>query len=197
MLHTNIKLSRAAFPEAPVREEELRHVIGWIRQGECCSVVAPSNMGKSHFLKSLLEEEVRQACALETGRAPVMVFVDCLEAGDSEHALYELLLRRIGDELEDSSAPPETVGTLRALHDEVLRTDSEISMRSLFATSIRELDHWGEARLVVILDEFDDMFSMLPPWPERRPMGERAKAGRRLLCRSPCPRKPRWRPSIT
>jgi len=180
VFHTNMDLSRASFPESPVREEDLQHVVGWIRQGECCSVVAPSNMGKSVLLKSLLEEEVRRACASEVGKVPVTVFVDCLEAGDSEHAFYELLLRRIGDELEDSSAPPATVGTLRAMHNEVLWTSSEISVRSLFATSIRELDRWGEVRLVVILDEFDDMFSTLPPWPFRQLRALRDSLGDRL-----------------
>jgi hypothetical protein len=180
VFRTKQNLSRAAFPGAPVREEDLQHVIGWIRQGECCSVVAPSNMGKSVLLKSLLEEEVRRACAPGERRVLAPVFVDCLEAGDSEQAFYELLLRRIVDELEDSSAPPETVGTLRALHDEVLRNGAEISVRSLFATSIREFDRWAELRLVVILDEFDDVFSTLPPWPFRQLRALRDSLGDRL-----------------
>jgi hypothetical protein len=163
-----VDLSRAAFPKAPVREEELRYLMACVGQGECCSVVAPSNMGKSLLLKSLTADEVREACAVEGGPVPTVAFVDCLEAGDNEHGLYELLLRRIVDELEDSGAPAATVGTLRAIHYEMLRTTTDISVRSLFATSMREMDRWGDVRLVVILDEFDDLFSTLPPWPFRQ-----------------------------
>ena len=68
-----MELSRTAFPEAPVREDALRYVIGCVRQGQCCSVVAPSNMGKSLLLKSMLKDEVRRACAGDGGRAPSYV----------------------------------------------------------------------------------------------------------------------------
>jgi hypothetical protein len=137
-------------------------------------------MGKSLLLKSLSQDEVRCECAPSAGRAPVVVFVDCLEAGDSEHALYELMLRRIVDELEGSAVPAAIMGTVRAMHHEVLRTTTDISVRSLFASSIRELDRWAGMRLVVILDEFDDVFSALPPWPFRQLRALRDALGDRL-----------------
>ena len=177
---SNVDLSEAAFPEAPVRETDLRYVLACVRQGQCCSVVAPSNMGKSLLLKSLSQDEVRLACASAQGHPPVMVFVDCLEAGDNEHAFYELLLRRTVDELEGCGAPPAIIGTVRAIHHEVLRTATDITVRSLFATSMRELDRWGEVRLVVILDEFDDVFSELPPWPFRQLRALRDALGDKL-----------------
>jgi hypothetical protein len=139
-----------------------------IRQGQCCSVVGPSNTGKSLLLKSLSREEVRQACAREGSTPPVTVFVDCLEAGDSEQALYELLLRRIVEELEDVAVSASAIGTLRALHYEVLRSARDVTVRSLFASGMRELDRGGEIEMVLILDEFDDVFRTLPPWPFRQ-----------------------------
>jgi len=168
VVESSVDLSRAAFPKAPVRERELRYLMACTSQGQCCSVVAPSNMGKSLLLKSLTADEVRRVCAANGPPIFVAVFVDCLEAGDSEQALYEVLLRRIVDELEDSDAPAATVGMLRAIHQEMLLTTTDISVRSLFAASMRELDRWGQARLVMILDEFDDVFSALPPWPFRQ-----------------------------
>jgi hypothetical protein len=137
-------------------------------------------MGKSLLLKSLLEDEVRRAYGGDRGRVPVPVFADCLEAGGSEHAFYELLLRRIVDEVEDAGGPPEAVGTVRAIHYEVLRTTTDVSVRSLFATSMRELDRWGEFRLILILDEFDDTFSTLPPWPFRQLRALRDALGDKL-----------------
>ncbi|MGB9300612.1 MAG: winged helix-turn-helix domain-containing protein [Anaerolineae bacterium] len=177
---SSVDLSEAAFPEAPIRETDLRYVLACVRQGQCCSVVAPSNMGKSLLLKSLSKDEVRLACAAAQRNAPVTVFVDCLEAGDNEHAFYELLLRRTVDELEGCGAPAATVGTVRAIHHEVLRTTTDISVRSLFATSMRELDRWREVRLVVILDEFDDVLSALPPWPFRQLRALRDALGDKL-----------------
>jgi hypothetical protein len=81
MLGNRVNLSRAAFPKAPVREQELRYLMACTSQGQCCSVVAPSNMGKSLLLKSLTADEVRRACAADGPPVLVAVFVDCLEAG--------------------------------------------------------------------------------------------------------------------
>ncbi len=175
-----LELPVAAFPEAPVRAEELRYIINCIRQSQCCSVVGPSNTGKSLLLKSLPREKVRRACAHEGTEPPVIVFVDCLEAGDSEQAFYELLLRRIVEELEDSVVSASTVGILRALHDEVLRSTSDVAVRSLFASGMREMDRGGEISLIVILDEFDDVFRTLPPWPFRQLRALRDALGARL-----------------
>ncbi len=168
MFEPEMELPPSAFPEAPVREEDLRYIIGCLRRGQCCSVVGPSNVGKSLLLKSLPTDQVRQISAREGAAPPVTVFVDCLEAVDSEHAFYELVLRRMIDELEDSLVPASTVGMLRAMHYEVLRTATDLSVRSLFAASMRELQRWGEVALVLILDEFDDLFSTLPAWPFRQ-----------------------------
>jgi hypothetical protein len=175
-----VELPPAAFPEAPVRAADLRYIINRIRQGQCCSVVGPSNTGKSLLLKSLPMEEPRRACARQGIGPPVMVFVDCLEAGDSEHAFYELLLRRIVEELADLAVSASTVGTLRDLHHEVLRSASDVTTRSLFASGMRELDRGGEIGLVVILDEFDDVFRTLRPWPFRQLRALRDALGPRL-----------------
>ncbi len=175
-----VELPSAAFPEASVRAEDLRYVINCVRQGQCCSVVGPSNTGKSLLLKSLPMEEVRRVCAHQETGPPVAVFVDCLEAGDSEQAFYELLLRRIVEELENSGVSASTVGTLRALHYEVLRSSADVTTRSLFASSMRELDRGREIGLVLILDEFDDVFCTLPPWPFRQLRALRDALGARL-----------------
>jgi hypothetical protein len=175
-----MEFSSGAFPDAPVRKTDLEQIVSCLHLGQCCSVVAPSNMGKSVLLRSLLASEVREACALAGPDLPLTVFVDCLEAGDSEHAFYEVLLRRVLEQLEDCGAPAATVGTVRAVHYEILRTDAEVTIRSLFATSIRELDRWPGFRLVLILDEFDDVFGSLPPWPFRQLRALRDALGDRL-----------------
>jgi hypothetical protein len=174
------ELLPSAFPEAPVREEDLRYIIGCVRQGQCCSVVGPSNMGKSLLLKSLPTDQVQQVSTREGMSPPVMVFVDCLEAGDSEQDFYELLLRRMIDELQDSAVPASTVGTLRAMHYELLRTATDLSVRSLFAASMREFHRAGEVALVLILDEFDDVFCTLPAWPFRQLRALRDAVGANL-----------------
>ena len=172
--------SCTVFPEAPVRAEDLQYLVNCIQQGECCAVVGPSNTGKSILLRSLLAEEVRRACAHEGAAPPLMVFVDCLAAGDTAQGFYELVLRRILEELEGSSVSRATIETLRRLHREVLRSTSDVAVRSLFASSMRELGREPGIRLVLILDEFDDVFRALSSWPFRQLRALRDKFGARL-----------------
>jgi DNA-binding winged helix-turn-helix (wHTH) protein len=169
-----------AFPEAPVREEDLLYIVGCLRQGECCSVVGPSNTGKSILLRSLLTEDVRQHCAQKGAGPPVPVFVDCLEAAPSEHAFYELLLRSILEALEPANAPEAIVDTLRSLHRELMDCTTDVAIRSLFARSIHALTRKSQTVLVVILDEFDDVFRALSPWPFRQLRALRDRYGAQL-----------------
>ncbi len=157
----------SAFFGAPVRSHELAYLINCIQRGWCCSVVGPSNTGKSHLLKSLTSETIRQRCA-QDGLAPTMVFIDCLEAGDDELAFYELLFRRIIEALELSDAEPTVLDYLTSLHQDILRSRQDVVARSNFASGIRELGRRGGPPLVLVLDEFYDVFQHLPPWPFRQ-----------------------------
>lgn len=160
--------SPATFPGAPVRGTELEYLINSIQQGHCCAVVGPSNTGKSFLLKSLPLPEIRQQCAKPGHKAPVIVFVDCLEAGNSEQSFYELLLRRTLEELVTTAASASTVENLRDLHREVLGANNEVAVRSLYSSGLRRLSQEDDLRLVLILDEFYDVFRHLPPWPFRQ-----------------------------
>ena len=160
--------SPAAFPGAPVRRTELEYLINSIQQGHCCAVVGPSNTGKSLLLKSLPLDEVRQHCARTGHKAPVIVFVDCLEAGNSEQSFYELMLRRTLEELVTSDVSASTVEGLRNLHREVLGANNEVFVRSLYSSGVRRLSREDDLQVVFILDEFYDVFRHLPPWPFRQ-----------------------------
>lgn len=161
-------LSQAAFPGAPVRRADLNRLIDGLRRGQCCSLAGPSNMGKSTLLKSLPLEEVRRLCARAGGQPPVIVFIDCLEAGGSEQAFYELLLRRMIEELPAADVSAPTLEALTALHGDIMRGANEVAIRSLYASAVRRLEQQPDLSLVLILDEFDDVFRTLPPWPFRQ-----------------------------
>jgi DNA-binding response OmpR family regulator len=169
-----------AFPQAPVRGDDLRYVVDCIHQGQCCSVVGPSNTGKSLLLRSLLTEDVRQLCAQKGTEPPVVVFVDCLEAADNEQAFYELLLRCILEAMEASDGPEPTVDTLRTLYSALMDRATDVALRSLFARSVHTVMGETQAVLVLILDEFDDIFRALSPWPLRQLRVLRDRYGDRL-----------------
>lgn len=161
--------TKAAFPGAPIRSSELDYLVTRLQPGWCCAVVGPSNTGKSFLLKSLLTAEVARAVTRANFPAPIIVFVDCLEAGDSEHAFYELLLRRTIETVAQHDIPAPTLAALREFHREMRPAgQTEVTIRAIYASSVRTLCLQHPAQLILILDEFYDVFRHLPPWPFRQ-----------------------------
>ena len=161
-----------------LRAEDLRLVVECLRRGACCSVVAPSDMGKSRFLKHLLADDMRRACA-HNGHLPLMVFIDCREAGNSEQTFYELLLRRLVEELETTPTSP-IFNRLKKLHTQILHSESELEARATFAGLTRELARDESLALVFILDKFDDLFRTFPAQPLRELCAMREQLGAQL-----------------
>src|SRR5262245_57357449 len=152
------EFSPGAFPNAPLRRDDLAFLVDCLRQGACCSIVGPSNLGKSELLRSLPREEVREACVLATTPAPIVVLVNCLEAGASELTFYELVSRRVWDELRDARANAEILAMMQAYHDEILQASSDLVARSLFAGTMRAFARDHAVSLVIVLDRFQDVF---------------------------------------
>lgn len=110
----------------------------------------------------------------DASRAPFLaVFVDCLEAGDSEQALYEVIIRRAIEEFGHHAAvygPLTSMShdELNEIHRSVLDSNNALAFRSAFASGLRKLLNAAQCRLLFIFDEFDDTFRSLPPWPFRQ-----------------------------
>ncbi|NOH04936.1 MAG: AAA family ATPase [Chloroflexi bacterium] len=152
-----------------------------IRQGDCCSLVGPSNSGKSMLLRLLKELDVRKLGISKGFGFPLFVFVDCLETSQSEASFYELLLRYILEELRRKNYILDAVRVLEAYYSALLKSKSNIEIRSLFSKSIRELLGQVESTMVILIfDEFDHPFRTLSPWPFRLLRALRDQLGTRL-----------------
>jgi DNA-binding winged helix-turn-helix (wHTH) protein len=170
----------AAFPNAPLRQDDLAFIVDCLRQGACCSIVGPSNLGKSVLLRSLPRDTVRQACVTDDALPPIIVLVNCLEAGASEHTFYELLSRRVMDELRDAGANYETLDSMRAYHQEILRATSDLVARSLFASCLRAFARDHAVSVVIAMDRFQDVFLTLSAFPFRELRAARDEWGLEL-----------------
>lgn len=179
------EFSPAAFPNAPLRQDDLAFIVACLRQGACCSIVGPSNLGKSVLLRSLPREQVRRACVAEGAPPPVVVLVNCLEAGASEHTFYELVTRRMIDELREAGAlhtaeRNEALDTMHAYHQEILRAGSDLVARSLFASTLRAFARDHAVSVTLAMDRFQDVFQTLPAFPFRELRAARDEWGLEL-----------------
>lgn len=170
MLETwdKLELPAAAFPRAAIRRADLRAILRLLSTGDtCCSLVGPSNLGKSILLRSLLLPEVQQLLAEPHAATPppqvVGVFVDCLALGDEAdgRAFYELIAQHIGHALQangillDAWADPDSVRT------EVYGLPALPAVRSWFDSHLRRLMRQCPLTLLLILDEFDQSLRTL------------------------------------
>jgi hypothetical protein len=75
-----------------IRQDLTSNLVGkLITQGQCLSVSAPNNFGKSYFLRQLLTTS-----ALASHTNLLIVHIDCnLRADDSQQAFYELVLKEL------------------------------------------------------------------------------------------------------
>lgn len=160
-------LPPTAFPQAQVRHNDLQSIIQYLKYGDtCCSLIAPSNMGKSILLRSLQAQEVRRHLAGED-ETVVVIFVDCLPLGDdpSGRTFYEMMAQHIGYELQSIDTALRIWETPNSVRAEVFSMSEPAAVRSWFDSHIRRLMHESQITLVLVLDEFDQIYCTLNPEP--------------------------------
>ena len=148
-----------------IRANELESIRHFIEYGDhCCALVAPSNAGKSAVLRTILKTMTEGPAA--HGDAPTVgVFIDCLAVGGNEAAFYELILRRIVEELQFADVKTPGIDDLDLLRREAFGIADPAAARAWFESNIRRLLRTTQSTFVVTLDEFDNAYQSLPPEP--------------------------------
>lgn len=118
-------------------------------------------MGKSTFMRSLATEEAHQQYTKERNRSGFLVYVDCNRAVDiSPQAFYEVVLRSVLERLADQTTP-ELAAAMREHHQEITATDSAFSASLAFNLALTELCEQLGHDLVLLIDEFDEIYAGL------------------------------------
>ncbi len=141
---------------------DLARLMSLLSDGECCSVVALSNMGKSTLLRyaCLPEEQQRflgvRACDI------AFVYVDCnLMLELSGQGFYEVVLRSALSEVKRLGAAPELVERLQGRYNKIVEPTSHFMDSLSFNEAIVVLSEELDRRVVFLFDEFDDPFARL------------------------------------
>jgi hypothetical protein len=166
---------------AIIREDLQNWIIQTLSRGECCSIVGPSNTGKSLLLRMLLDKTTQKRSWSSGITPPLLVFIDCLDcAGESELAFYELILRRIHQTLDQNGFEKDHLDELGGLREELLKSDNPVEIRAHFAIGMHTIGCIPGINLILLLDEFDDVFRTQSPWPFRQLRAIRDTLGNRL-----------------
>jgi len=129
--------------------------------GRCVSLTGLSNSGKSTLTRVLgspeslprIEESAQGPCAV--------VYLDCNQAvALSPQAFYELVLRSLLEKVGPAAAP-ELLQALRRHHETVTDADSAFPASLAFNLALTELCERFEKSIILLIDEFDEIFASL------------------------------------
>lgn len=149
---------------------DLNRLMSFLSEGECCSVVALSNMGKSTLLRNIASPaepahfaSKGQSASAER-RAGGMAFfhVDCnLMLTLTEQGFYEAALRSALAEIKRLGAAKALVERVQDLYHKVVEPPSPFLVPLSFNEAIVALSEELGRRVVFLFDEFDEPFARL------------------------------------
>jgi hypothetical protein len=155
------------------RENDIAYVVGCVTEAECCSVIGVSNVGKSVLLRSLALPEVHKEYLGAKAGNFMFVHVDLnLISQVNEQGFYEVILRNI---LQVLTKPPkggtanrrtveqELQTAVQQSYQKVIAPSSPLLIPVAFEDSIEALCTGQAATLVLLLDEFDEVFAEVEP----------------------------------
>ena len=129
--------------------------------GECASIVGLSNSGKSIVMRSLASPQARELYGEHTGRAGMLIYVDCNRAVSiSAQAFYEVILRSLLEELSKLK-DHRLLEEIRRYHQVVTEAENAFEASLSFNLALSDLCERLGQDLCLLLDEFDEIYAAL------------------------------------
>lgn len=132
-----------------------------LAEGRCCAVIGLSNTGKSTLMRGLASDRAAARYRRLGGRPVTLVLVDGNRAvALSAQAFYEIVVRSVLEVF-----PPETSdslpASLRMHHEGITDADSAFAASLSFNLALNELCDQHGPDIVMLLDEFDEVYTAL------------------------------------
>jgi DNA-binding winged helix-turn-helix (wHTH) protein len=142
------------------RDEDIAYIMECVADGECCSIVGVSNMGKSVLLRSVCRPEVKQRYLGPQADADyAFVYIDFnLMLEMTEQGFYELVLRNILAELAELGADQGLLDRLNELYRSVVNPTNPFMVPLSFNEGMTSVSEGLGRRVVLLFDEFDEAF---------------------------------------
>jgi DNA-binding winged helix-turn-helix (wHTH) protein len=138
-----------------------RRVLTDLSAGNCAALIGLSNTGKSTLMRALAGQTAERIYAKLCGRRAVLIYVDCNRAvAISAQGFYEVVLRSLLEALADQVALDVTA-TLRGHHQAVTDAATAFNASLSFNLALTDLCEQLKRDLVLLVDEFDELYTAL------------------------------------
>ena len=144
------------------RKDDVKHVLNIVADRTCCSVMGVSNVGKSTLLRALsLPAVVREFLDPRLADS-LFVYVDFnLTLQFTEQGFHEVVLRSLLATLKAGDAHPQLVSAIQEIYQTVINPSSPMLMELAFEASMDALSVHVPGPVILLLDEFDEIFAKL------------------------------------
>ena len=172
--------AREAPPEMIGREADLNHMLECVAEGECCSIVGVSNIGKSTLLRTLAAGATRTK-PRGSWAGILIVYVDLnLALQMTEQGFYEATLRNLLAVLRNRSSNVKLVSAVQEAYQTVVDPANPFLLPLAFENCLEAICGLQDEVLFVLFDEFDEAFENIDPHLFVRLRALRDKHGQRL-----------------
>jgi len=153
-------------PFPTLRQNQIETLLNIVAHGECCALFGVSNAGKSPLLRNLPSPLNLALYAQLAGRPGALIYIDCNRVVELTAAgFYEIVLRSLLEALEDPEigyTPPSTLlNHLHEQHSRITTSPSVFQASLAFNHAISESCNLLGRNLVLLLDEFDEVYTAL------------------------------------
>jgi len=150
-----------AFPS--LRQTQVETLLRLVAVGECCALFGLSNTGKSPLLRALPAPQHLARYEQLAGRPGALIYVDCNRLVElTAPGFYEIVVRSLLEALEESNgAPANLLQHLREQHNRLTTAASVFQASLAFNQAIAESCQQLGSDLVLLLDEFDEVYTAL------------------------------------
>lgn len=145
-----------------IRDTDLAYILERIEDGECCSIVGLSNIGKSTLLRSIPLPAVKRKYLGDRADDYLFIYIDFnLMLELTEQGFYEIILRSTLGKLRKLEIEPELLNRLEASYRNLVEPANPFLVPLSFNEALTTISEGLKQHLVFLFDEFDEPFAGL------------------------------------
>ncbi len=152
--------------EMGFRNLEAKKLFDWVKAGESASIVGMSGVGKSNLFNHLRDPQTQAMYLGATENRTIVIRANFHYVPDfADRSVYSLLLEQLEMlDLERFKIGTDVIEEINLLHEKLLDAgDDVLKVQRYFKQAVRMILGHSNRRLVILCDQFDEIYQEASP----------------------------------